>query len=114
MKRASNNLIIQEDEYCASFPTCRDKKRNYNQMKRNNFVVTIIFLLSSLLSAQQSNDDCEAKYGIFSFTKKVSLPGTPEVIFDAATGDVSGWWDHSVSKNPLELYIEPIPGGGFW
>ena len=83
-------------------------------MERIIILVTIIFLLSSLLSAQQLNDESEVKYGAFSFTKEVTLPGTPEVIFDAATGDISGWWDHSVSENPLELYIEPIPGGGFW
>ena len=83
-------------------------------MKLFKFVLTIIFLLSFLLSAQQSNDKSGLKYGAFSFTKEVTLPGTPEVIFDAATGDISGWWDHSVSENPLELYIEPIPGGGFW
>ena len=83
-------------------------------MNRINFVVTTIILLSSLLSAQQLNDESGVKYGAFSFTKEVTLPGTPEFIFDAATGDISGWWDHSVSENPVELYIEPIPGGGFW
>jgi len=83
-------------------------------MKRINFVVTNIFLLSSLLSAQQSIVESDVKYGAFSFTKEVKLLGTPEEIFEAATGDISGWWDHSVSKNPVEFYIEPIPGGGFW
>jgi hypothetical protein len=83
-------------------------------MKRAIFVMITLFLLSSLLSAQQLNDESGVKYGAFSFTKEVTLPGTPEFIFDAATGDISGWWDHSVSKNPVELYIEPIPGGGFW
>ena len=83
-------------------------------MKQNIFFVTTLFLLSSLLFAQQSNDGRGVKYGAFSFTMEVILPDTPEVIFDAATGDISGWWDHSVSKNPVEFYIEPIPGGGFW
>ena len=83
-------------------------------MKREKFVITVIFLLASLLSGQQLNDESRVKYGAFSFTKEVTLPGTPEVIFDAATGDISSWWEHSVSENPLELYIEPIPGGGFW
>ncbi len=83
-------------------------------MRRINFVVTTLFLLSSFLSAQQSNNEGGVKYDAFSFTKELTLPGTPEVIFDAATGDISGWWDHSVSENPVEFYIEPIPGGGFW
>jgi len=83
-------------------------------MNRINFVVTTIFLLSFLLSAQQSNNERGVTYGAFSFTMEVTLPGSPGVIFDAATGDISGWWDHSVTKNPVEFYIEPIPGGGFW
>lgn len=44
----------------------------------------------------------------------VTLPGTPEEIFDAVTGDVSGWWDHTFSSKPYRLYIEPRPGGGFY
>jgi hypothetical protein len=83
-------------------------------MKRAIFVMITLFLLSSMLSAQQPSDESGVKYGAFSFTKELTLPGTPEVIFYAATGDISGWWDHSVSENPVELYIEPIPGGGFW
>ena len=41
------------------------------------------------------------------------LPGTPTEIFDAITGDISSWWDHSFSENPKQLYIEPKIGGGF-
>ncbi len=44
----------------------------------------------------------------------MKLPGTPEQIFDAATGDISGWWDHSFSENPKKFFIEAKPGGGFW
>jgi len=115
MKRASKNLIIKDDEYCNGFPPRRtDKKRKYNQKNRINFVMISIFLLSSLLSAQQLKDGGGVNYGAFSFIKEVTLPGTPEEIFEAATGDISGWWDHSFSEKPVELYIEPIPGGGFW
>jgi hypothetical protein len=49
----------------------------------------------------------------FSFTLPVMFPGTPEEIFDAATGDVSGWWDHSFMKPPKKLYLEPKVGGAF-
>lgn len=52
--------------------------------------------------------------GAFEITNSVVLPGTAEEIFDAVTGDISGWWDHSVSGDPLKFYIEPKPGGGFW
>lgn len=50
----------------------------------------------------------------FTVTHEVTLPGSPETIFDAFTGDVKPWWDHSWSENPKALYIEPKPGGGFY
>ncbi len=50
----------------------------------------------------------------FSFTVERTVPGTPREIYDALTGDISGWWDHSMSGDPARLYIEPRPGGGFY
>lgn len=52
--------------------------------------------------------------GGFSFVLALTLPGAPEAIYDAVTGDISGWWDHSFSEKPARFYIEPKPGGGFW
>jgi hypothetical protein len=54
------------------------------------------------------------QYGAFSVTHEVILPGNPEQIYNAITGDISGWWDHSFSKSPKKFYIEAKPGGGFW
>lgn len=82
-------------------------------MLKNNICVLIVLVLSSFLFAQNENES-KAKYDVFSFEKQVTLPGTPDTIFDAATGDISGWWDHSFSEHPLEFFIEPYPGGGFW
>jgi hypothetical protein len=42
------------------------------------------------------------------------VDATPEEAWEAFTGDVSGWWDHSFSGAPHRLYIEPRPGGGFY
>ncbi len=44
----------------------------------------------------------------------LNVPGNPEEIFDALSGDISAWWDHSFSENPKALYIEAKPGGGFF
>ena len=55
-----------------------------------------------------------AKPGCFAFEKTVRLPGTPEAVYDLATGDISGWWDHTFSEKPARLFIEPRPGGGFY
>ena len=49
----------------------------------------------------------------FSFQVPVTLPGPPAEICDAATGDISGWWDHSFSKDPKAFYLEPKAGGHF-
>src|SRR5262245_56111504 len=49
----------------------------------------------------------------FSFDVPVVLPGTPEEIFDAATGDITGWWDHTFSGKPKALVLEPKVGGHF-
>jgi uncharacterized protein YndB with AHSA1/START domain len=52
--------------------------------------------------------------GAFEVKYTIILPGTPEAVFDAVTGDISEWWDHSFSKSPLKFYIESRPGGGFY
>jgi len=52
--------------------------------------------------------------GGFEFSFERTVPGTPRATFDALTGDIGGWWDHSVSGSPYRLYIEPRPGGGFY
>lgn len=52
--------------------------------------------------------------GGFAFSFERTVPGTPAQTFDALTGDISGWWDHSFATTPHRLYIEPRPGGGFY
>jgi hypothetical protein len=51
--------------------------------------------------------------GAFAVTHEVVLPGAPEAIYDALTGDISGWWDHTMSDSPKRLRIDPHPGGFF-
>jgi uncharacterized protein YndB with AHSA1/START domain len=75
--------------------------------------IFILILISANIFAQDEPTQ-KVKYDVFSFGKEVILPGTPEVIFDAVTGDISGWWDHSFTDNPKKFYLEPKPGGGFW
>ncbi len=52
--------------------------------------------------------------GAFGFELGLTLPGTPTLIYDTVTGDISGWWDHTMSEHPVRLEVEPRPGGGFW
>jgi uncharacterized protein YndB with AHSA1/START domain len=52
--------------------------------------------------------------GAFSFEHTLTLPGAPEEIYDALTGDLTGWWDHTFSGKPARFYLDPKPGGGFY
>lgn len=74
----------------------------------------VAFVLISFNLTLLGQESKPVEYGVFSFEEELVLPGTPEIIYDAATGDISGWWDHSFTENPLKLYIEPKPGGGFY
>jgi len=52
--------------------------------------------------------------GAFVVEHEVTLPGSPELIYDAITGDISDWWDHTFSGAPARFYIDATPGGGFY
>ncbi len=56
----------------------------------------------------------ELKVGAFAFERELVVPGEPENVYDAMTGDVSGWWDHTFSESPESLILEAKPGGGFY
>jgi hypothetical protein len=58
--------------------------------------------------------ETKARYDVFSFEQQLTLPGTTTQIYDAITGDITPWWDHSFSEKPYKLYIDAIPGGGFY
>ncbi len=51
--------------------------------------------------------------GSFTSVQKAKLPGTTTELFDAMTGDISGWWDHSFREQPHALRLEPWVGGRF-
>jgi len=70
----------------------------------------LLFLVNLSLKAENK----PLKVGAFQVTHSLTLPGSPETLFDQVTGDVNGWWDHSISQKPLKFYIEPKAGGGFY
>lgn len=76
-------------------------------------IIVFSFSLSACLKEVPENPP-KSKTSGFSFELELVLPGTTEEIYDAVTGDISGWWDHSFSDNPLKFYIDPKPGGGFY
>jgi uncharacterized protein YndB with AHSA1/START domain len=83
-------------------------------MKSTKILQTILsaMVLSCVLSAHAEVKPLAV--GGYSIELDVVLPAAPEAVYDAATGDISGWWDHSFSGHPKKLYIEAKPGGGFY
>jgi hypothetical protein len=77
-------------------------------------LVLPVFLSTLLVPHVVRAEARQLSYGAFEVVQRVELPGTPEEIFDAVTGDISGWWDHTFSGSPARLFIEPEVGGGFW
>lgn len=70
-------------------------------------LMLIVVLAGSSLTAG------EVPTGSFTFSFDVELPGSPEAMYDALTGDISAWWDHTMSGDPLRLEIQARPGGQF-
>lgn len=82
-----------------------------------NRVVFVSLCLALLLVSAPSylrSETKDLKVGAFQVQQELVLPASPEDVYDAATGDISGWWDHSMSEHPKKLYIEAKPGGGFY
>jgi uncharacterized protein YndB with AHSA1/START domain len=75
------------------------------------------FLAASLLSCTPLSplhaETKEIKTAAFQIQQEVVIAAKPETVYDAATGDISGWWDHHMSEHPKKLYIEAKPGGCF-
>ncbi|GJQ62506.1 MAG: hypothetical protein SCALA702_15590 [Melioribacteraceae bacterium] len=76
--------------------------------------VLLFFIFLSLLFTACEEVEIENESENFKFRDEVTLPGSTVEIYDAITGDISGWWDHSFSENPYKFYIEAKPGGGFY
>jgi hypothetical protein len=81
------------------------------RIARTTMFLSILALLCAAPSLRSETK--ELKTSAFQIQQEVILPVKPEVAFDAATGDISGWWDHHMSEHPKKLYIEPKPGGCF-
>ncbi len=73
---------------------------------------TFLILIGCLAAASTLRAETPPT-GSFAFTVEATVTGTPAAAFDAATGDISGWWDHTMSDHPVRLVVEPKPGGAF-
>jgi hypothetical protein len=73
----------------------------------------VAVLLLAAAAARSSADVTPAAGDAFVVKQTAVVPCTPLEAFDAFTGDITPWWDHSFSATPYRMYIEPKPGGGF-
>jgi len=88
----------------------------YN-LKMSQNVRRTVFALALIAAASAAWSQAPAPLApasVFSFSFEVTLPAPPDAIYDALTGDITGWWDHSFSEKPFRLFIEARPGGGFY
>jgi len=80
------------------------------RIKLLTFLATLIFA-----NAPSSRADVKSPApGSFAIEQDLLLPAAPDAVYDALTGDISPWWDHTFSERPKKLFIEAKPGGGFW
>jgi uncharacterized protein YndB with AHSA1/START domain len=84
-------------------------------VKTSSALVSLSLVLTIIsFPARALGDTKDLKTGAFQVQHELVLPASPEAVYDAMTGDISGWWDHSFSPHPKRLFIEAKPGGGFW
>jgi hypothetical protein len=77
-------------------------------------MIPVMVLLAGIFTAGKISASVEnLEVRAYKISHDLTVPGKPEEIFDALSGDISGWWDHSFSEKPRALYIEPKPGGAF-
>jgi len=83
---------------------------------KNKAALVALFaaILLMCVPSRLRSETKELKTGAFQVQQELVLPASPEEVYDAATGDISGWWDHSFSQHPKKLFIEAKPGGGFY
>lgn len=72
--------------------------------------LVVMAVTAGTLSAEVKS----AEKGKFRIEQELILPATPNEVYDAVTGDISGWWDHAFSGHPKKLYVEARPGGGVY
>ncbi len=77
-------------------------------MSRFTSSLLLVVLLCGLAAAADP-----VPSGAFKFTFTTKLDAAPGVVWDAITGDISEWWDHTMSEDPVALEIQARPGGYF-
>jgi hypothetical protein len=84
-------------------------------MHKRLIIVFFVILMTCIINTKPAGAENEMLViSGFRVSHELTIPGHPKVVYDAITGDISGWWDHSFSEKPAKFYIEAWPGGGFY
>jgi uncharacterized protein YndB with AHSA1/START domain len=104
-------MVVKDSERRGTLLRLRMQGEKMGTSKALSAVFSVIVLIGGFAARAEVKD---LAVGGYSTELEVVLPAPPEAVYDAATGDVSGWWDHHVSEHPKKLYLEAKPGGGFY
>jgi hypothetical protein len=74
----------------------------------------VLLLLPLLAAVPAPAEIVDLRTGGFEVVQETVVPGTTYAVYDEITGDVSGWWDHTMSDDPARLVIDARPGGHFY
>lgn len=66
----------------------------------------------AVLAQEPAVESFQPQGFVTSLTVEIAAP--VEAVFEAATGDVTGWWDHSFWPDPAQMVIEPRFDGRFY
>jgi uncharacterized protein YndB with AHSA1/START domain len=83
-------------------------------MKTRLAMICVMALCAPGMAGSAKAEVISASAGKFKVQQTIDLTASPNDVYDAVTGDISGWWDHSFHEHPKKLFIEAKPGGGFW
>ena len=84
-------------------------------MMRRALAPTLLLVLGALVAGTaRAGEAVEFALRGITLEKEVVVAAPPLEAWNAFTGDVSAWWDHTFSPAPAKLVIDRKPGGGFW
>jgi len=97
-----------------SMPMPQSMEKNMTYTSPHRLGKSILILLSVMVINVVQADIRQLPFNCFSISYELKLPGKPGLIYEAVSGDISGWWDHTFSEKPTRFYIDAKPGGGFY
>lgn len=76
----------------------------------------MLTLIAALLIQDVAAEPVVTEYEVRGYrsSQTIEIDAPRDAVWQAATGDVSMWWDHTFKADRVELVIEPVFGGRFY